>query len=55
VNAAECCGPDVLIAVLLGEGAGLRMGEMIALEQSDVDLRVRFLNVIRSDSYSSNS
>jgi integrase len=39
VEAAERCGLDVLIAVLLGGDAGLRMGEMIALEQSDLDFR----------------
>jgi integrase len=49
VDAAERCSPEVLITVLLGGDAGLRMGEMIALEQSDVDLRRRLLNVSRSD------
>jgi integrase len=49
VEAAERCGPDVLITVLLGGDAGLRMGEMIALEQSNLDFRRRLLNVSRSD------
>ncbi len=40
---------EVLITVLLGGDAGLRMGEMIALEQSDLDFRRRLLNVSRSD------
>ena len=49
VEAAERCGPEVLVAVLLGGDAGLRMGEMIALESSDLDFRRRLLNVSRSD------
>jgi len=49
VETAERCGPEVLIAVLLGGDAGLRMGEMIALEQSDLDFRRRLLTVSRSD------
>ena len=49
MDVAEWCGPEVLSAVLLGGDAGLRVGEMIALEQSDVDLRRRLLNVSRSD------
>jgi len=48
VEAAKTDGNAYLI-VLLGGEAGLRCGEMIALEWSDVDLRKRQLCVQRSD------
>lgn len=40
---------DVYSAILLGGDAGLRMGEILALEFDDIDLRTGTLNVIRSD------
>ncbi|MBZ4376074.1 tyrosine-type recombinase/integrase [Corallococcus sp. AS-1-6] len=49
VQAAEKLGPAQQLAVLLGGDAGLRMGEMIALEWSDVDLKRGLLKVQRSD------
>jgi integrase len=49
VQAAEKLGPAQQLVVLLGGDAGLRMGEMIALEWSDVDLKRGLLKVQRSD------
>jgi len=49
VPAAEKLGPAQQLVVLLGGDAGLRMGEMIALEWSDVDLKRGLLKVQRSD------
>jgi integrase len=47
VSAAKC-DPNAYLAVLLGGEAGLRCGEMMALEWSDVDLAKRQLRVERS-------
>jgi len=41
--------PTAYLMVLLGGDAGLRLGEIVALEWSDVDLRARRLTVQRSD------
>ena len=49
VDAAGKLGPVQQIVMLLGGDAGLRMGEMIALEWSDVDLKRGLLKVQRSD------
>jgi integrase len=49
VEAARRCDPRIELAVLLGGDAGLRCGEMIALEQSDVDLKRGLLHVRRSE------
>jgi integrase len=35
--------------VLLGGDAGLRLGEIVALEWQDIDLRTQRLNIQRSD------
>jgi integrase len=40
---------DVYLMVLLGGDAGLRLGEIVALEWGDVDLHARRLTVQRSD------
>jgi integrase len=40
---------DAYLMVLLGGDAGLRLGEIVALEWGDVDLRARRLTVQRSD------
>jgi integrase len=40
---------DTYLMVLLGGDAGLRLGEIVALEWGDVDLRARRLTVQRSD------
>ena len=48
VEAAEKLGPSVLAMVLLGGDAGLRRGEIIALEWGDIDLRRGVLTVARS-------
>ena len=42
-------GPETHLMVLLGGDAGLRLGEIVALEWNDVDLRARRLTVQRSD------
>lgn len=49
VEAARRAGPVPHLIVLLGGQAGLRCGEMIALEWSDIDLDKRQLCVQRSD------
>jgi integrase len=48
-SAAEKLGPCSHLLVLLGGEAGLRCGEMMALEWKDVDLAKRQLTVERSD------
>jgi integrase len=42
-------GTDAYLMVLAGGDAGLRLGEIIALEWRDIDLRARRLTVERSD------
>lgn len=49
VQAADRLGLDTYLLVLLGGDAGLRLGEMMALEWSDVDLQKRKLCVQHSD------
>jgi integrase len=49
VEAARATDARALLIVLLGGEAGLRCGEMMALEWSDVNLRKRQLCVPRSD------
>lgn len=49
VEAAAKIDERILILVLLGGEAGLRRGEIIALEWSDCDLRRGLLNVERSE------
>ena len=49
VEAARTIGPQIHVIVLLGGDAGLRLGEMIALEWADVDLAKRQMCVQRSD------
>ncbi len=49
VEAARATGPNATLIVLLGGEAGLRCGEMIALEWVDVDLATRQLCVQRSN------
>jgi integrase len=49
VEAARATDARALLIVLLGGEAGLRCGEMMALEWSDVNLRKRQLCVQRSD------
>jgi integrase len=49
VDGAKGIGGQALVVVLLGGEAGLRCGEMIALEWKDVDLGRRQLCVRRSD------
>lgn len=41
--------PDTYLMALLGGEAGLRLGEMVALEWKDVDLQARQLTIERSD------
>ena len=48
VNAAKSTDPNAYFIVLLGGEAGLRCGEIMALEWSDVDLGKRQLRVQRS-------
>lgn len=38
VRAAEAIGPRAHVAVLLGGDAGLRLGEILGLEWTDLDL-----------------
>src|SRR5438128_4268028 len=47
VDGARKVGPDAVAAVLLGGHAGLRRGEMVALEWSDVDFKRGQLTVRR--------
>jgi len=49
VDGARKTGPEVLVFVLLGADAGLRRGEIIALEQTDADHRRGQLTIARSD------
>lgn len=49
VTAAESLAPAAHLIVLLGGEAGLRCGEMMALERADVDLLKRQLRIERSD------
>lgn len=49
VDAAHRVGSDVELMVLLGGDAGLRTGELIALEWSDIHLEQGFLTVARSE------
>jgi integrase len=49
VTAARALDLNALLIVLLGGEAGLRCGEIIALEWSDVDFRKRQLTVERSE------
>jgi integrase len=49
VEAARTDDPTLYLIVLLGGEAGLRCGEMMALEWTDVDLSKRQLHVQRSD------
>lgn len=49
VEAAEKVGQRELLIVLLGGEAGLRLGEMIALEQTDIDFRRGYLTVQRNE------
>jgi integrase len=49
LQAAEKDGQVALLIVLLGGEAGLRCGEIMALEWSDVDLAKRQLTVARSE------
>lgn len=49
VEAARTADPQSHLIILLGGEAGLRLGEMIALQWADVDLAKRQLCVQRSD------
>lgn len=49
VEAAEKVDRRALLVVLLAGDAGLRTGEMIALEWSDIDFRRHFISVARSE------
>jgi integrase len=49
VNAAKTIDSTACVIVLLGGEAGLRCGEIMALEWTDVDLHKRQLSVARSD------
>jgi integrase len=49
VAAAEKMDGSVLVVVLLGGDAGLRAGEMLALEWSDIDFARGFIVVARSE------
>jgi len=49
VEAASQVDERALITVLLGGDAGLRLGEMIALEWTDIDFRRSLLHVNRSE------
>jgi integrase len=49
LTVAEKRSPEAYLMVLLGGEAGLRLGEIVALEWGDVDLRARRLTVQRSD------
>lgn len=49
VTAADAASPEARIVVLLGGDAGLRRGEIIALEWDVVDLRRGLITVSRSD------
>jgi integrase len=49
LTVAQKRGHDAYLMVLLGGDAGLRLGEIVALEWDDVDLHARRLTVQRSD------
>ena len=49
VEAARITGPNAYFIVLLGGEAGLRCGEMIALEWADIDLAKRQMCIQRSE------
>lgn len=49
LTVAEKRSPEAYLMVLLGGDAGLRLGEIVALEWGDVDLHARRLTVQRSD------
>jgi integrase len=49
LTVAQKRSPDAYLMVLLGGEAGLRLGEIVALEWGDVDLHARRLAVQRSD------
>lgn len=49
IEVAAGIDPRTLLVVLLGGEAGLRRGEIIALEWSDVDLKRRVLTIARSE------
>lgn len=49
VEAAQKVDPRIYLFVLLGGDAGLRCGEIIALELSDVDIQRGYLTVRRSE------
>lgn len=49
VDAAHRVGPEVEVFVLLGGDAGLRTGELIALEWPDIHLAQGYLTVRRAD------
>lgn len=49
LDAAERRGNEVFLMVLLGGEAGLRLGEIVALEWGDVDFAARRLTIQRSD------
>ena len=49
VEAARSLNPETYLVVLLGGEAGLRAGEMVALEQADIDYRRGFLVVQRNE------
>jgi integrase len=49
IEAARTFDSTAYLIVLLGGEAGLRCGEIMALEWTDVDLRKRQLSIVRSD------
>jgi len=49
ISAAHALDARTHIAVLLGGDAGLRVGEVIALEQSDIDYRRNYLSIQRAE------
>ncbi|MGH9463533.1 MAG: tyrosine-type recombinase/integrase, partial [Vicinamibacteria bacterium] len=49
VESAKAVGPVAHLVVLLGGDAGLRCGEMMALEWTDIDFSRRMLHVTRSE------
>jgi integrase len=49
VEAAKHFGQRELLTVLLGGECGLRLGEMIALEQTDIDFPRNYLRVQRAE------
>ncbi len=49
VESAKVVGPVAHLVVLLGGDAGLRCGEMMALEWTDIDFSKRMLHVKRSE------